>query len=82
MKKNIFETRIEILLFVLNSRKPVSGIDLQCNASELSTCALNRLLAQFVKLGYLERTKRGNSFLYVASEKTKQIFGATNEKTH
>lgn len=75
MKQNIFETRIEILLFILHSRKAVSRVELECNASYLTTCALNRLLVQFVEWGYLNKSKSSNGFLYSASEKTKQIFG-------
>lgn len=75
MKQNIFESRINILLFVLDSRREVSRVELECNASDLTTCALNRILAQFVEWDYLIKSKDGNKFLYSASEKTKQIFG-------
>lgn len=75
MKQNIFESRINILLFVLHSRRAVSRVELECNASDLTACALNRILAQFVEWGYLNKSKGGNSFLYSASEKTKQVFG-------
>ena len=75
MNQNIFTTRLDILVFIHGSRREVSRVELECNASDLTTCALNRILAQFVEWGYLSKSKNGNSFLYSASEKTKQIFG-------
>ena len=73
--QNIFTTRLDILVFIHGSRKAVSNVELQCNATHLTKCALNRILAQFVEWDYLVKSKDGNKFLYSASEKTKLLFG-------
>lgn len=70
---SVFDRRISIISMVVNSRKPVSNIDIQCKFG-YSKESLNYTLSSLVEFGYLEYTKKSNSYLYSATKKALDIF--------
>lgn len=72
-----FEVLLDILLFTVFAGRSITWMDLQENVVDKTRWTLNRYLNSLVGLGYLERCERklGRNLAYMATEKSKQLFG-------
>ena len=70
-----FDEIKDILVYIAFAANEVSALDLQENVTELQRCHLNVLLKRLVGAGYLHSNGKRNTRAYVATDKTKQLFG-------
>ena len=75
---NIFERRIDILIYLANATKPVTTNDILEDVTELDKNATNRLLKQFSQWGYVNTQRKWGGSLHSATQRTIDIFGRKN----
>lgn len=75
-----FERIKDVLIFVLNSEKPVKAIDIENFVLDMSRTTLNNMMRQIVESGYLNADGGCGGKIYTATDRTRQLFGGCDDR--